>query len=66
MKYTAVFTNRETKAYHTQYFVSSHDKNQAWQDILSQSCEGHDLILIVPGQQLVYSHIDIDFGNSAG
>ena len=66
MKYTAVFMNYVSRCYSTKYFVTQHDKSQAWKEILSQTPEGHTLILIMPGEQLVYSQDDICFGSSVG
>ena len=65
MKFTAIFMDLAGN-YLTKHFITHHDKNQAWEDILSQTPDGHTLILIVPGQQLVYSQADMRFGNSAG
>ena len=66
MKYTAVFTNWGGRVYSTKFFVTHHDKNQAWKEILSQTPEGHTLILIMPGEQLVYCQDDICFDSSVG
>ena len=66
MKYTAVFMSRNTAGYSTKSFVTHHDKNQAWKEILSQTPEGHTLILIMPGEQLVYCQDDICFDSSVG
>ena len=60
MKYTAVFMD-VTGKYLTKFFVTSHDKNQAWADILSKTSPTHTLLLIMPGEQLVYSQVDISF-----
>ena len=60
MKYTAVFMDIAGN-YLTKSFVTSHDKNKAWEDILSKMPPNHRLLLIMPGEQLVYSQVDISF-----
>ena len=65
MKFTAVFMDIAGN-YLTKQFITSHDKNQAWKDIQSQTPEAERLLLIVPGEQTIYSQADIRFGNSAG
>ena len=65
MKFTAVFMDIAGN-YLTKQFITSHDKNHAWEDILSQTRETERLLLIMPGEQTVYSQADIRFGNSAG
>ena len=65
MKFTAVFMDIAGN-YLTKHFITSHDKNEAWKDILSQASETERLLLIVPGEQRVYSQADICFGNSEG
>ena len=57
MKFTAIFMDIAGN-YLTRYFIASHDKYQAWEDILSQTNETERLLLIVPGEQLVYSQAD--------
>jgi hypothetical protein len=57
MKFTAIFMDIAGN-YLTRHFIASHDKNQAWEDILSQANETERLLLIVPGEQLVYSQAD--------
>jgi len=64
MKYTAVFMD-VTGKYLTRFFVTSHDKSQAWGDILSKTSPTHRLLLIIPGEQLVYSDADISFTSIA-
>tara|TARA_R110002020_G_scaffold256852_1_gene470515 strand:- start:1301 stop:1501 length:201 start_codon:yes stop_codon:yes gene_type:complete len=66
MKFTAIFKDNWKGSYLTKYFVTHHDKNQAWESIFSQTPENHTLIVIIPGEQLVYSHADIDFGSLVG
>ena len=58
MKFTAIFMDIAGN-YLTKYFITSHDKNEAWKEILSQVPETHRLVVIMPGQQLVYSQADI-------
>ena len=58
MKFTAILTDIAGN-YLTRYFIASHDKYQAWEDILSQTNETERLLLIVPGEQLVYSQADV-------
>ena len=65
MKFTAIFMDIAGD-YLTKYFVTHHDKNKAWADILSQTPETQRLVLIIPGQQLVYSQTDVCFGSSVG
>jgi hypothetical protein len=65
MKFTAIFMDI-TGNYLTKYFATHHDKNEAWKEILSQTPEGQRLLLISPGEQLVFSQADICFGSSAG
>jgi hypothetical protein len=65
MKYTAVFINQTTKEYTTQFFVTSHDKNEAWNHILSETPSTFTLILLIPGEQRVYSQDDISFSSVA-
>ena len=65
MKFTAIFLDLAGN-YLIKYFVTCHDKNEAWKDILSQTPDNQRLLLIAPGQQLVYSQADICFGNSDG
>ena len=62
MKYTAVFMDA-TGNYLTKFFVASHDKDKAWEEILSKTSlePTHRLLLIMPGEQLVYSQADISF-----
>ena len=65
MKFTAILTDIAGN-YLTRYFIASHDKNQAWEEILSQTKETERLLLIMPGEQLVYSQADVCFGSSVG
>ena len=65
MKFTAILMDIAGN-YLTKYFVTHHDKNEAWKDILSQIPDTQRLILIVPGEQLVYSYADVCFGSSVG
>jgi hypothetical protein len=59
MKYTAIFTNPDARAgYSTDYFVASHDKRTAWQEIVAQTPVGRRLLFIVPGEQIVYNPAD--------
>jgi|18_taG_2_1085343.scaffolds.fasta_scaffold81709_1 hypothetical protein len=64
MRFTAIFMDIAGN-YLTKFFVTCHDKNQAWKEILSQTPEGHSLVLIIPGEQLVYSQDDISLTNVA-
>ena len=66
MKYTAVFMEHSTGAFSTEFFVTHHDKNEAWKYIVSQTPDHLTLALIMPGEQHVYSQGDICFGSSAG
>jgi hypothetical protein len=65
MKFTAVFMDIAGN-YLTKQFNTFHDKNHAWEDILSQTLKTERLLLIMPGEQTVYSQVDIRFGNSDG
>ena len=65
MKYTAIFINETTGKYSTQFFVTYHDKNEAWRQISSHTPSGHSLVLIMPGEHLVYSANDISATNAA-
>jgi len=65
MKYTAVFINQTTREYMTQFFVTHHDKNEAWKHILSQTPAPFTLVLLIPGEQRVYSQDDISFSSVA-
>jgi hypothetical protein len=65
MKFTAIFLDLAGN-YLIKYFVTCHDKTEAWKDILSQTPDHQRLLLISPGEQLVYSQADICFGNSVG
>ena len=64
MKYTAVFMDI-TGNYLTRFFVASHDKRQAWEEISPQTSPNHRLLLIIPGEQLVYSQADFSLTNVA-
>jgi len=57
MKFTAVFMDIAGN-YLTKYFITSHDTNQAWEEILSQTAEPERLLLIIPGEHTVYSQAD--------
>ena len=65
MKYTAIFINDGTGGCFTKFFVTYHDKNEAWRDVLSQTPSGHTLLVIMPGEQLVHSASDISITNVA-
>ena len=64
MKFTAVFMDIAGN-YLTKFFVTFHDESKAWEDILSKTSPTHRLLLIMPGEQLVYSQADISFTSIA-
>ena len=59
MKYTAVFIDFVNKGYTTEYFVTHHDKDRAWIDIMNQAGADKKLMFLIPGEQTVYSEHDI-------
>lgn len=62
MKYTAVFINGVAPTgYTTKFFISSHDKQTAWEDIGTQTPTGWRLLFVIPGEQEIYtgSHISL-------
>ena len=65
MRYTAVFLNWTVGGYTTKHFITHHDKNEAWKDISTQAPDGTRLLLIIPGEQTVYSEADISFATVA-
>jgi hypothetical protein len=59
MKYTAVFIDFAKRGYTTEYFVTHHDKDRAWIDIMNQTDSTKKLMFLIPGEQTVYSEHDI-------
>ena len=59
MKYTAVFVDFIKKGYTTEYFVTHHDKQAAWEDITQRAGSDRKLMFLIPGEQTVYSEADI-------
>lgn len=60
MKYTAIFLDAASRSgYSTSFFVTHHDREEAWRDIESQLLASQRLMFLVPGEQHVFSRADI-------
>lgn len=59
MIYTGIYIDKEGK-YHTSVCISSlNNRNTAWQEIEATLAEGDTLVMLAPGDQLIYTAEDI-------
>ena len=60
MKYTAIFLDAASKSgYSTAFFVTHHDREEAWRNIASRLELGQRLMFLIPGEQHVFSRVDV-------